>query len=106
MWPPRCSVKGPKVYYILGWSFDLCRDVLPLLSGEDCFWLCSSLFRVEPSAIRSEVYVLNISLSLLLSVKISLMKNMPYALEHFFFAIQLKLPLVASGGIFEMLQIL
>jgi len=100
IWRGRCLRKGLKVYNLLEESFVLCVDVLPLLSGEDCFWPLSPCFWVAPSTIWSDIYVLNIGLSLLLSVKISIMTKIPLEIVNNVVVVQLIWPLVASGGIF------
>ena len=51
-------------------------------------------------------YVLNIGLSLLLSVEISELNNLPYKLVGEVVVVQLIQPLIASDGIFGPLQIL
>ena len=77
IWEPRCLLKGLKVDNLLEESFDLCLDVLPLPSGEIYFWPVWLCFWVAPSTIWSDIHVLNIALSLLLSVKISVLKKNP-----------------------------
>ena len=52
---PRCQLKGLKVCYLLEVSFYLCRDLLPLLSGEVYFGPLSPCFCVEPSTIWSDI---------------------------------------------------
>ena len=106
MWLPCCLHKVLKVYNLLEESFYLCLDVLPLLSGEVCFLPLSPLHWVTPSRIWSDINVLNIGLSLLLSIDISVMNKLPYELAVEFFVSQLIWPLVALGGVFGPLQIL
>jgi hypothetical protein len=100
MWRPRCSGKGLKVYNILEESFDLCLDVLTRLSGEDCFWPLSPCFWVAPSTKWSDIYVLNIGLSLLLRVKISQLNKIHSEIVNDVVVVPLIWPLVASGVIF------
>ena len=52
---PRCQLKGLKVCYLLEVSFYLCRDLLPLLSGEVYFGPLSPCFCVEPSTMWSDI---------------------------------------------------
>jgi hypothetical protein len=103
---PRSQLKGLKVYYLLGGSLDLCLDVLPFLSAEVHFWPPSPCFWVQPLTRWSGIYFLNIGLSLLLSVKISVLNKFPSEIVNEVVVVQMTWQFVAPGGIFGSHQIL